>query len=131
MLVAYQTKIRQQQQFLNVIKGMLPTHLTGHLLHCVVSAEKCLLYTDTEEWAVQLRLYLPIILHTLQTSSLPKLELIQVRLISQPETRQVNRKANIPSKRNIELMRDNLQGIKDEKLKQALLRLSQTLDRLS
>lgn len=131
MLVAYQTKIRQQQQFLAFIKQMLPAHLTEHLLYCVVSAKKCLLYADKEEWAAQLRLYLPIILHSLQASSLPKLELIEVRMIPQSQEQQVHRKANLPSKKNIDLIRENLQAVKDDELKSALLRLSQTLDRLS
>lgn len=131
MLVAYQTKIRQQQQFLKRVKEILPAHLAEHLLYCVVSAKQCLLYADAEEWAAQLRTFLPIILHTLQASSLPKLELIEVRIISQPKPKQVNRKANLPSKKNIELLRESFQAIEDDELKSALARLSQTLEKLS
>lgn len=129
--MAYQTKIRQQQQFLKRIREILPTHLAEHLLYCVVSGKQCLLYADTEEWAAQLRLYLPIILHTLQGSDLPKLELIQVRLVSRPKPQQVSRKANLPSRKNIELLRESFQAIEDDELKSALARLSQTLEKLS
>lgn len=131
MMAAYQNKIRQQEQFLKRIREILPTHLAEHLLYCVVSAKQCLLYADTEEWAAQLRTFLPIVLHTLQASSLPKLEQIQVRIVSQPQVQQVSRKANLPSKRNIELLRESFQAIEDDELKAALTRLSRTLEKLS
>ena len=131
MMVAYQTKIRQQEQYLKKIRETLPTHLAGHVLYCVVSAKQCLLYADTEEWAAQLRAFLPIVLHTLQASMLPKLELIEARLVSQPKVQQVSRKANLPSKRNIELLRESFQAIEDDELKAALARLSRTLEKLS
>lgn len=131
MMAAYQTKIRQQQQFLKQVREILPTHLEEHLLYCVVSAKQCLLYVDAEEWAAQVRAFLPIILHTLQASNLPKLELIQVRIVSLPKPQQVSRKANLPSKRNIELLRESFQAIEDDELKSALARLSRTLEKLS
>lgn len=132
MLAAYQARISLQRQLLKQIQGMLPSHLAEHLLHCVVSVtSKCLLYTDEEEWAAQLRLYLPVVLHSLKASTLPKLELIEVKVITYPAAPKIERKVNLPSKRNIELIRDNLQSIKDEELKQALSRLSETLERLS
>lgn len=131
IMAAYQAKIRQQNQFLNLIRATLPASLAEHLLSCVISAKKCLLYTDTEEWATQLRFYLPIILNAIHASNLATVDFIQVRLISLPEAAHVSHKINLPSKQNIELMRDNLQTIADDELKLALLRLSQTLDRLS
>lgn len=130
IMTIYQARIRQQNQFLNLIKATLAVPLAEHLLYCVMSGKKCLLYTDTEEWAVQLRHHLPIILHTVQASSLAAIDFVQVRLISQPPP-QMTRNLKLPSKQNIELIRDNLQSIKDDELKSALLRLSQTLDRLS
>lgn len=131
VMAVYQTKIRQQQQFLKLVRGILPTHLAEHLLHCVVSAKKLLLYADTEEWAAQLRFYQPLILNAIGASNLATVNFIQVRIISVPAKQQVTRKVNLPSKQNIELIRDNLQAIKDDELKLALLRLSQTLDKLS
>jgi hypothetical protein len=126
----YQAQIKQQQQFLQLIREMLPTHLAEHLQYCLVSTKKCVLYTDAEEWAMQLRLYSPLILHTLQASRVTTLELIEVRLITTAAPPKAS-SVNIPSKQNIELLQENLQHIKDDELKGALSRLSQTLARLS
>jgi hypothetical protein len=126
MIAAYQANIRQQTQFLKLIKAALPDFLAEHLLYCVVSSKKCLVYTNTEEWAMPLRHHLPIILHTIQ-ASIPTIDFVQVRLTTEPAAQPVY-KAKSPSKENIELIKDNLQSMKDDELKQALLRLSRTLD---
>ena len=129
MIAAYQGKIRQQTEFLQLIKATLPDFLAEHLLNCVISGKKCLLYTNTEEWAAPLRHHLPIILHTVQ-ARLPTIDLIQVRLLSEPPAQAIE-KAKPPSKENIELIKDNLQSMQDDELKQALLRLSRTLESVS
>lgn len=128
MTAVYQGKIKQQAQFLNLIKATLAAPLAEHLLYCVISGKKLLLYTDAEEWATQLRHYQPAILNATSVSNLATVEF---RIISVSTEQRVTRKVNLPSKKNIELIRDNLSTISDDKLKQALLRLSQTLDRLS
>jgi hypothetical protein len=127
----YQAKIKQQKQFLNFIKPLLNELLAEHLVSCVILGRKLILYTDAEEWATQLRFYQPMLLDEIAHSSLITIEKIEVWLILPPVAQQPPHKVIIPSKQNIELIRDNLQTIADEELKSALLRLSQTLERLS
>ena len=131
IMAIYQSKIRQQSQFLNLIRAALVPPLAEHLLYCVISGKNLLLYTDAEEWVAQLNHYLPVILTTISNSNLATVDFIHVRLIPLPAKQQATRNVNLPSKNNIQLIRDNLQAIKDDELKSALLRLSDTLDKLS
>jgi hypothetical protein len=130
IMAVYQAKIKQQKYFLELIRATLFAPLAEHVLYCVISGKKCLLYTDAEEWATQLRFYQPILLDTLANSTQIAIHSIQVRLIS-PPPQQTIRNNKLPSKENIKLIQDNLQYRQEDELKQALLRLSQTLERLS
>jgi hypothetical protein len=131
VMAVYQAKIKQQTQFLNLIRAILAEPLVEHALYCVISGKKLLLYTDTEEWATLLRQHRSVILNALADSSLATVDVMQVRIMPASAKQQVSRKVNLPSKNNIELIRNNLETVSDDKLKQALLRLSQTLDKLS
>lgn len=131
-MAVYKTKIEQQIHCLSLIKAGLTASLAEHLSYCVISGKKLLLYTDTEESAAQLRLYQSVILKAVSISNLPAVESMQVRLIPQPAKQQsISNIIKLPSKKNIDLIRDNLQTIKDDELKLAWQRLSQTLEKLS
>lgn len=127
VMALYQNKIKQHHKFLKLIREMLPIHLAEHLMYCVISRKQCLLYTNDEKWAIELRLYSPLILHTLQASRITTLQIVEIRLLEVSTPPKISH-AQIPSKKTIELLREN---IHEDELKQALQRLSQTLDRLS
>lgn len=131
VMAIYQRKIRLQNQFLHQIKAALAETLAEHLLSCVISGKNLLLYTDTQEWATQLHYHQAVILNAISVSNLPAIDVVETRVISESKKQQVNRKVNLPSRKNIEMLRDSFQAIKDEELKSALARLSQTLDKLS
>lgn len=131
VMAAYQRKIRLQTQFLQVIKSALPEAFAEHLGACVISRKTLLLYADTQEWATQLHYHQAVILNAISVSNLPAIDVVETRVISESKKQQVNRKVNLPSRKNIEMLRDSFQTIKDDELKSALARLSQTLDKLS
>jgi len=126
----YHQKIQQQQQLLQQIQAILPKHLAEHVLHCVLSEKKLILYTDAAIWSSQLRFYQTTILHSFSQTQL-NLELLQIRLIPPTSTHKVDKEPLIPSKKNIDDIRNNAHQITDDKLQQALLNLSRTLERLS
>jgi hypothetical protein len=131
ILANYQQKIKQQQYLLNIIKATLPKPLTGHVLYCVVSAEKLLIYTDSAAWASQLRFYQQPILNAVINTNLVPVKTVQIKIIFPNNSTKGTFKKNIPSKGNIKLLHHCGESANDQKLKQALLNLSQTLNKLS
>ncbi|PKM13342.1 MAG: DUF721 domain-containing protein [Gammaproteobacteria bacterium HGW-Gammaproteobacteria-3] len=124
-------QIEQQKKLLALIKKNLPEPLSDHVLHCVVSGRKLLVYTDTATWASQLRFYNPVLLKTITAAA--RIDLVQIRI-----TRPIDalaaipeRTAKIPSPDKIAALRSNLSDPPDDALSQALLNLSHTLERLS
>lgn len=126
----YHKKIHEQQQLLQKIHTTLPKHLAEHVLHCVISGKKILIYTDATVWSSQLRFYQTTILNGLSQTQF-KVELLQVRLIPQTIQQKKQREPLVPSKENIHHIRHNANQVTDEKLQKALLNLSQTLEKLS
>jgi hypothetical protein len=131
MLAAYHAKISQHRRMLNLIKSGLPQTLAEHVFDCAALPKKCLLYTDTQEWATQLRFHQEMIFNALRESDFSAFGVLEVRLMPDLLAKKLVRKVNSPSKENIALIRENLRSIDDEELKAALSRLSQTLDKLS
>ncbi len=130
LLANYQRQIKSQQRLLGMIKKALPEALAEHVLHCTLSSKKLLLYTSSASWSSQLRFYQQVILDSVNENNV-NAEFVQIRLVNENSAPQSERKLNIPSKNSIELVKNCGESEEDEKLKQALLNLSQTLTKLS
>lgn len=130
ILASYHRQIKSQQRLLSVIKKALPEALAEHVLHCTLSSRKLLLYTNSASWSSQLRFYQQVILDSVNANNV-NAELVQIRLINENNAPRTERKLKIPSKNSIELVKNCGESEEDEKLRQALLNLSQTLTKLS
>lgn len=124
--------IEQQKQVLQRIHEVLPATIALHVLHCVVNGKKLLVYTDTAAWASQLRFYNSAILAAIAPVTRESVSIMQIKigLETSPAASQ-GRKPNIPSAEKIEFIHQHSLTVADEQLKQALLRLSATLAKLS
>lgn len=124
--------IEQQKQLLQRIHGILPTEIAKHVLHCVVNGKKLLIYTDTAAWASQLRFYNSAILAAIAPATRESVSIMQVKVMAETlRATPTQRKPNIPSAEKIEFIRNHSLSVSDEHLKQALLKLSATLAKLS
>jgi hypothetical protein len=129
----FYSQIEQQKRALQRIQAVLPEPLAKQVRHCLIKDKKLLIYTDSAAWASQLRFYNYAILAAIAPLTRTSIELMQVKIIAEQTglvLRSV-RKANIPSGEKIAIIRNDSLGIRDDQLKQALLRLSATLERLS
>lgn len=140
-------QLEQQKQVLQRIHAVLPEDIAKHALHCVIKDKKLLVYTDTPAWASQLRFYNRAILAAVAPVTRAPVSIMQVKIQQEAgltvhgnmidaeklKTQSTNsaRKPNIPSAEKIRLIRDHSLTIPDEKLQQALQRLSATLEKLS
>ncbi|NOQ34461.1 MAG: DUF721 domain-containing protein [Methylococcaceae bacterium] len=131
ILANYQQQLKQQQRLLKLIKRVLPEHLAEHISYCAISNQKLLIYTDSSVWSAQLRFYQQAMLETVVETNTAIIEEVKIRIIAQNNPPKNERELNMPSADNIKLLHDCGESIGDEKLKQALLRLSKTLDKLS
>ena len=126
-------QINQQLAILRQIKSVLPTELQAHVLHSVLNGKKLLIYTDSANWATQLRFYGETMLAAFKSSNSTLTTVLQVKIVNDAATTKVDpkHKATIPSQSvAYELGKLSLVTT-DPQLKQALSKLSSTLARLN
>lgn len=138
----FYSQIEQQKQILQRIHTVLPAAVAKHALHCVVNGKKLLVYTDTAAWASQLRFYNSAILAAIAPVTRESISIMQIKISVETsstghrpragaDSTPPGRKPNIPSAEKIEFIHNHSLTVSDEQLKQALLRLSATLEKLS
>lgn len=129
----YAGQIEQQKRILGQVQNALPTVLAKQARHCLIKGKTLLIYTDSAIWATQLRFYKQAILTSVAKLSREPAEIIQIKIMTEPTgpSMQVTRTAKIPSATTIAIIRNDGLGVSDNQLKQALLNLSSTLERLS
>jgi hypothetical protein len=126
-------QINQQLAILGQIKSVLPIELQVHVLHSVLNGKKLLIYTDSANWATQLRFYGETMLAVFKSNCSTPATVLQVKIINDVATAKVNpkNKATIPSQRVSYEIRKLSLVTTDPQLKQALSNLSSTLARLN
>ncbi|WAK02746.1 DUF721 domain-containing protein [Methylobacter sp. YRD-M1] len=129
----FYSRIEQQRQILQHIREALPEALAKHARYCVVNDKKLLIYTDSAAWASQLRFYSQAILAAVAPITREPVTLMQVKILTEQKSpyEKPIRRANVPAKDKIEIIRNLGLNVPDNQLKQALLKLSATLQRLS
>ncbi|MCK5898691.1 MAG: DUF721 domain-containing protein [Methylococcales bacterium] len=123
----HQQKIKQHLSILKIIKKSVTKPLGEHILHCTISNDMLLIYTDTALWASQLHFYQPTILKALNLNNFSTLKSLRIKIISPKTSQKNNVSLERPSEKNIALVRHCSDSMQDEKLKKVLLKLSQTL----
>ncbi len=129
----FYSRIEQQRLVLQHIRAALPEALAKHARYCVINDKKLLIYTDSAAWASQLRFYNKAILAAATPMTRDAVTIMKVKILTEqksPDTQPV-RKAAVPSLEKIEIIRNLGLNVPDNQLKQSLLKLSATLQRLS
>lgn len=125
-------QINQQSAILGRIRAVLPNDLAGHALHCVLNDKKLVVYTDSANWATQLRFYGATILAEIGAATSKLVPEIQVKILHARGIAAIpsNRGVLIPSQHVRDEIRSQSLAATDPRLKQALNKLCSTLDRL-
>lgn len=127
------SQIELQKRLLRPVREALPATLSTHVVHCIIKKKELIIFTDTAAWASQLRFYHNTMLASIAPLTKESVNLLQVKVMtSLPgiELRQASAPI-IPSAEKIKLIRSTGTMASDEHLKQALIKLSATLQRLS
>ncbi len=130
MLSQLRLQVVRQLALLGEVKSVLPENVENHALHCVVSKKTLLVYTDSANWAMQLRFHGEAMLAAANTDANLKLTAVKVKILPAYEQREQKRKRNLPSPDTVKLIAANSQAAQDPQLKAALVKLSSTLTRL-
>ena len=125
--------VEQQKLLLQRIHAVLPEAIAKHALHCVVHGKKLLIYTNNAAWASQLRFYNKAILAAIAQATSESISIMQIKIMIEPlqVAALSSRKPITPSAEKIALLHNFSLTIQDEQLRLALLKLSETLAKLS
>jgi hypothetical protein len=120
-------KIAHQQQLLQSVRQVLPTHIAEHALHCVMSGARLLIYTNSAVWASQIRFYQEDILNKLQAAAQLKITRIQVKVMQAVNEARSNRPTRLPSHSTAYAMLKQIDENSQDELDLAMANLAQTL----
>jgi hypothetical protein len=119
--------IAEQQRLLTLVKSVLPAELAAHALHCVVSGQRLLIYTEAASWASQIRFFHQVILNKLLASGQRNLSNLQVKVSPPAASSEPRKLKRLPS---AETVRETFAQFDEEShddLNAALSRLGKTL----
>jgi len=127
---AIQSHLIRHRKILQIILATSPQHVKEHIKDCVIKEHMLLIYVDSSAWASQLRFLSTQLQNAVNKESSEKIEKIRIRVIP-PNTYQLKKtnKKVIPSVENIVSLRNNAKSISESHLKNALLKLSDTLQK--
>jgi len=127
---AFQSHLIRHHKVLRIILTSSPQQFKIHIKDCVINKRMLLIYVDSSAWASQLRFLSAQLQNAVNKESSEKIEKIRIRVMPSNayQLKKTNQKI-IPSAENIELLRNNAASISESKLKNALLNLSDTLQK--
>lgn len=127
---AIQLQLLKHQRILTIIHAASPRQLQTHIKDCVINGNSLIIYLSSAVWASQLRFCTTQIQQAVNAQSNERINKIRLRVLTpEPFIQQEEVKKIIPTSANIELLRDNAETLSEGKLKSALLRLSQVLQK--
>ncbi len=127
---AVQSHLIRHRKILRIILAYSPQQFRIHIKDCVINERMLLIYVDSSAWASQLRFLSAQLQNVVNKESSEKIEKIRIRIMP-PNAYPLKKtsKKVIPSTENIESLRNNAASISESKLKNALLNLSDTLQK--
>ncbi|NOQ63969.1 MAG: DUF721 domain-containing protein [Methyloprofundus sp.] len=127
---AIQYQLIKNRRILGLILSAVPAQLKPHVKDCVVNDNRLLIYVSSPAWASQLRFLQNQIKTAVNQQSQEKITQLRIRMLA-PAPYQLNKqsKKRIPSTENTEMLHNNAATMEEGKLKDALLSLSETLQK--
>lgn len=131
-IASLQYQLVKNQHALAIILSVSPAHIKPHIKDCVVNENRLLIYVSSAAWASQLRFFQKQIKDAVNQQSQAKISQLRIRILT-PSPYQVIKedKKRIPSTENTELLASNANTMGEGKLKDALLSLSASLQRIN
>ena len=119
--------ISQQQVLRQRVCAALPAHLAQHVQHCVLSDKRLLIYTDSANWASQIRFFNGVILNAIGLTEQQNIERLQIKVTEQAPVSEPVRTPTLPSQAVIDYLQQHADGDPNDTVHQSLKRLANTL----
>ncbi|MGD0959681.1 MAG: DciA family protein [Methylomonas sp.] len=122
--------IATQQALLALVRSVLPIEIAEHAHYCVSSGKRLLIYTESANWASQIRFFNDAILTKMAAAGQLNIAGLSVKVMAQYAEPQTKRPPRLPSRQNIQLIRE-LAGKQENQddLQQSMQRLADALER--
>jgi hypothetical protein len=124
-------QIAQQKQVLRCVRAVLPSALAEQVQHCLIREPKLVVYTNSAAWASQLRFQQQAMLDAIVPLNMAVTQ-VHIKVLTEPlgVIHEPTGQVSLPSLTTIANMRKDGLARPDDEVKQALLSLSATLERL-
>ncbi len=126
-------KISESNRITFQLKKQLPEFIASHFNQCTTKEKTITILVDSPIWVSRLRFYIPSLLEKINQQADYNFQSIKIRVLPNILTNHQtpHESKTVPSKAVIKLLQESADHIKEEQLKKALQRLSNTLDSLS
>lgn len=118
----------------DLVRTVIPDPLAKQVSDCMIRDDTLVLYTDSANWASQLRFYSSIIRTLIATKLARPIATVKIKILAPHPARapiNASRRPKLPSPDTLRYLRKHIQATQDGELKAALFRLSETLLRKS
>jgi len=122
-------QIAEQNHVLRIVRAALPASIAEHAEHCVISASRLIVYTDSSAWASQIRFFQQAILNKLQESGQQKIVKVHVKLYSPLPEFKASPAARLPSAETVQALLRQVDENSEDVLNRALAKLARTLSK--
>jgi hypothetical protein len=117
------SEIRSQQLLLQRVRGLLPAPLPEHCISTILKERRLVIYVDSSAWASRVRFLSRELTRRLASEQLA-VEKVSVRvMLQQPKTQQPQPSPRGISSANARILGQMAEGISDNGLREALMRL--------
>ena len=130
----FREELNSHSQLLKSVRFHLPDFLAEHCQYCVAEDDILLLYTNAPGFAYQLRFYLPSLLHKLAEETGTRYRDAQIRNMGTTGTVHAFQKPHVfapPPCSAAEVLREGAEHAPSPELREALLRLSRTVEEVT
>lgn len=127
-LAPLRAQMERQERLLQAVRRGLPEFLADHCRHCVAKDDRLLIYVDSAAWGSQLRFYGPSLLAHLEQSAGYRFRDVRLRSLVQTSERE-SPKRRVPAASAGAIVRESAENSTSDEIREALLRLSRTLER--
>ena len=124
------SQVNQQNKLRKQVQALLPTALGKHAQSCRIKNDTLIIYTDSAVWASQFRFHAKNIQQALSLRVKENINKVQIKVLATTiEQKTTPRHAKYPSSETIKQLSQTNNPDSGDKLEQALLKLSKTLEK--
>jgi len=122
-------RIAEQRRLLELVRSALPADIAPQAMHCVISGNKLIIYSQSAGFAAQIRFFQQAILNKLRESGQRNLDQCQLKLLFADGLMKARSFKALPSEEIVETLIRTAGDNAEDELSASLLKLGKTLQK--